>query len=229
MCGRYTVTMTYEELVVRYFIEEANSPFYQPRYNVAPMQVVPAIINDGSRNRLGPLRWGLVPNWAKDQSMAGRMINSKSETLLEKPSFRNLVYRKRCIIPADSFYEWKSFGGKTKQPMRFLMEDERIFSMAGLYDSWVNPDDGEKVSTFTIITTTPNDLVSDVHDRMPVILKQEDEAVWLDRQNTDAGLLLSLLKPYPEQEMKRYPVSNIVGQVKNDTADCIAKVEPLQV
>ncbi|WP_018757511.1 SOS response-associated peptidase [Paenibacillus terrigena] len=228
MCGRYTITMTFDELVVRYFIEEVNDPFYLPRYNVAPMQIVPAIINDGSRNRLGPLRWGLVPNWAKDQRKAGGMINAKAETLLEKPSYRNLVYRKRCIIPADSFYEWKAFGSK-KQPMRFMRRDEGIFSMAALYDSWVNPEDGEKISTFSIITTTPNSLVSDVHDRMPVILRKEDEAYWLDRHQSNPDKLLTLLKPFPESEMMRYAVSSTVGSVKNDGPECVAKVEELKV
>jgi len=227
MCGRYTITMTFDELVVRYFIEEVNDPFYLPRYNVAPMQIVPAIINDGSRNRLGPLRWGLIPNWAKDQRKAGGMINAKAETLLEKPSYRNLVYRKRCIIPADSFYEWKSVGSK-KQPMRFMRRDEGIFSMAALYDSWVNPEDGEKISTFSIITTTPNSLVSDVHDRMPVILRKEDEDYWLDRHQSNPDKLLPLLKPYPESEMIRYAVSSTVGSVKNDGPECVAKVEELK-
>jgi len=227
MCGRFTITMTFEELLLRFYIDEADNSFYLPRYNVAPMQVIPAIINDGSRNRLGPLRWGLVPNWAKDQRKAGGMINAKAETLLEKPSYRNLVYRKRCIIPADSFYEWKAIGSK-KQPMRFMMREEGIFSMAALFDRWVNPEDGEKISTFSIITTTPNSLVSDVHDRMPVILRPEDEAYWLDRHETNPDKLLPLLKPYPESDMKRYAVSSTVGSVKNDSPACIAQVEELK-
>ncbi|WP_152395166.1 SOS response-associated peptidase [Paenibacillus guangzhouensis] len=226
MCGRFTITMTFEELLVRFYIDEADNSFYLPRYNVAPMQSVPAIVNDGTRNRLGPLRWGLVPNWAKDQRKAGGMINAKAETLLEKPSYRNLVYRKRCIIPADSFYEWKAVGSK-KQPMRFMMKDEGIFSMAALFDTWVNPEDGAKISTFSIITTTPNSLVSDVHDRMPVILRKDDEPYWLDRHQTNPDKLLPLLKPFPESTMTRYAVSSTVGSVKNDSPACIAPVEAL--
>lgn len=223
MCGRYTITITFEDLVLRYSAVYTNIPFHEPRYNVAPMQAVPAIIHDGRHNRIGPLRWGLVPSWAKDQSMASRMINAKAETLLEKPSFKHLVSGKRCVIPVDSFYEWKKVGG-AKQPMRFMLKDESIFSLAGLYDSWINPDNGEKVSTFTIITTTPNRLVAEVHDRMPVILKREDEALWLDRHHTNSSQLMKLLQPLPEEDMMCYPVSAQVGNVKNDDSSCIERI-----
>lgn len=227
MCGRYTITMTYEQLVVRYFIEEANNSFYLPRYNVAPMQTVPAIISDGRVNRIGPLRWGLVPSWANEESMASRAINAKAETLLERPSFRNLIYKKRCIIPADSFYEWRTIGRGKKQPIRFMRRDQAIFSMAGLYDQWIRPSDGVKISTFTIITTTPNAMVAEVHDRMPVILQQEDELRWLDRSNTDTQALLSLLRPFPAQEMMSYPVASLVGSVSQDSPACIERVPPI--
>src|SRR5699024_11032815 len=139
--------------------------------NVAPMQWIPAVIHDGKKNRLGSLRWGLVPYWASDQKMASRLINARSETLLERPSFRKLVYRKRCLIPVDSFYEWKEIHGK-KQPIRFMLKDRSIFSLAGLYDSWECPETGQKLHTCTIITTSPNSLIESVHDRMPVILNE---------------------------------------------------------
>lgn len=220
MCGRYTITVSFEELLQRYYIDDTTVPFHRPRYNVAPMQMVPAVINDGRQNRIGQLRWGLVSSWAKDESMAGKMINARAETLLEKASFKKLINRKRCIIPIDSFYEWKKVNGK-KQPMRIMLKDESIFSLAGLYDTWVNPTNGEKVSTFTIITTNPNQLVADVHDRMPVILSRENEGSWLDRENANIGELLDLLKPYPAEEMTAYPVSTMVGNVKNDVPECI--------
>ncbi|RKD22653.1 hypothetical protein BEP19_10365 [Ammoniphilus oxalaticus] len=223
MCGRFTLTGIFDELIIRYGIEYALDPFHDPRYNVAPMQMIAAVIHDGERNRLGQLRWGLVPSWAKDESMASRMINARSETLLERPSFRNLVSRKRCLIPADSFYEWKTINGK-KQPIRFMLEDESIFSMAGLYDSWICPKSGEKISTCTIITTSPNELVADVHDRMPVILRKEDEQKWINGHNTDTAQLLSLLVPFSEAEMKCHTVSPIVGNVRNDGPECIEKV-----
>ncbi|MEW9668081.1 SOS response-associated peptidase [Ammoniphilus sp. 3BR4] len=224
MCGRFTLTVTLEELMLRFGVAEWAGTIYQPRYNIAPMQMIFAIVNDGKKNRLGQLRWGLVPSWAKDEKMAGKMINARSETILEKASFQSLIHRKRCIVPADSFYEWKVANGK-KHPIRFMVRGEDIFSLAGLYDTWINPADGQKVSTCTIITTSPNPLVADVHNRMPVILKKQDEAKWLDRSNTSIEELVSLLTPYPQEGMYAYPVSPIVGNVKNDIPDCIAKVD----
>ncbi|MBZ5753262.1 SOS response-associated peptidase [Metabacillus rhizolycopersici] len=223
MCGRFTLTITFEELVKRYAIEDQGTPFHRPRYNVSPMQQVPAIINDGSKNRLGELRWGLIPSWAKDDKFAGKTINARGETLLEKPSFKNLVYRKRCIIPADSFFEWINVEGQ-KRPIRFLKKDNSIFSMAGLYDTWINPTDGAKMNTCTIITCTPNKLVSHVHDRMPVILKKEDEQKWLQRNEVNVKDLLRLLMPFPTEEMLAYPVSTLVGNVKNEGPECIERI-----
>jgi putative SOS response-associated peptidase YedK len=218
MCGRYTLTVTSEQLIARYDVEEWNHP-YTPRYNIAPGQFITAVIYDGEKNRLGELKWGLVPNWARDASIGYKMINARSETLLEKPAFRNLVNRKRCLIPADGFYEWKRAGDK-KQPMRIMMKNQEIFSFAGLYDTWVSPA-GEKISTCTIITTTPNRLMADIHNRMPVILRRENEAMWLDRSNQNTVELLSLLQSYSSEEMTAYPVPAIVGNVKNDSPECI--------
>lgn len=223
MCGRFTLTPSFGELISWYKINESGEPFHEPRFNIAPMQMVSAVIHDGEKNRLGQLRWGLVPSWAKDDRMAGKMINARGETLLEKVSFKSLVHKKRCLIPADSFYEWKTINGK-KQPMRFMLRNGSMFSFAGLYDSWMNPTNGQKVSTCTIITTTPNSLVADVHDRMPVILKREDEQKWVDKNNTNMEQLMSLLLPYPVEEMKAYPVSTIVGNVKNDLPACIEEL-----
>ncbi|TFE23378.1 SOS response-associated peptidase [Cohnella luojiensis] len=218
MCGRYTIVVSMEELMLRY-LSELPTNRYSPRYNVAPMQNVTAVIHDGEKNKLGELRWGLVPSWASDEKIGSKMINARAETILEKASFKNLIRRKRAIIPADGFYEWKQHGGK-KQPMRITMRDGAIFSMAALYDSWMAPD-GRKLSTFTIITTTPNSLMADIHDRMPVILQPEDEASWLNRDNDDVKQLTGLLRPYSAEAMKAYPVSPIVGNVKNDTPECI--------
>jgi putative SOS response-associated peptidase YedK len=219
MCGRFTITLSIEELMLRYYIDRKTNRYHTPRYNVAPSQMVLAVINDGERNRIGELQWGLIPSWATDQKIGNKMINARNETLLEKASFKNLIYRKRCILPADGFFEWKKQNGK-KQPMRITMKDKSIFSMAGLYDTWQR-EDGIKISTCTIITTKPNHLMRDIHDRMPVILKKEDEEVWLNRSNTNAEELLSLLAPFPAEEMYAYPVSPIVGNVRNDTPECI--------
>lgn len=223
MCGRFTLTVPHEDLLERFGIVEFTDGFHSPRYNVAPTQMVPAVIYDGVNNRFGLLRWGLIPSWAQDGSMAAKTINARAETLLEKPSFKKLIERKRCIIPADSFYEWKQDNGK-KLPVRILMKDERIFGLAGLYDTWIDPSSSQKVHTCTIITTKANPLVKEIHDRMPVILHREDEAIWLDRANSTLADVIDLLQPFPAEHMKLYPVSATVGNVKNDGPDCIMGV-----
>ncbi|RKP50045.1 SOS response-associated peptidase [Cohnella endophytica] len=219
MCGRYTIVVSMEELMMRYLSEVPTTYYRTPRYNLAPMQTVPAVVNDGENNRLGELRWGLVPSWAKDDKIGSKMINARAETILEKASFKGLIRRKRAIVPADGFYEWKKSGNE-KQPMRITMKDGAVFSMAALYDTWQAPD-GRKISTCTIITTTPNSLMAGIHDRMPVILRPEDEAAWLDRGNDDVGLLTGLLLPYEASRMRAYPVSPLVGNVKNDAPELI--------
>lgn len=218
MCGRYTITVSVEQLMMHFFIDQANVPYHVPRYNVAPGQLIPAIVHDGTKNRLGELKWGLVPNWAKDAKIGYKLINARAETVREKPSYRSSFQRKRCIIPADGFYEWKQTG-PNKQPMRIVLRDRSLFAMAGLYDTWIAPD-GSKLSTCTIITTSPNALMQDIHDRMPVILKREDEALWLDRREHNEERLQALLQPYPAEEMEAYPVSPKVGNVKHDDPEC---------
>lgn len=222
MCGRFTITVTLEELMLRYWIGDTTIPFHSPKYNVAPGQQVLAIVHDGQRNRLGELKWGLIPSWSNDPKIGNKMLNARSETVHEKPAFKQLISRKRCIVPADGFYEWqKTASGK--QPMRIVLQDRKLFSMAGLYDIWVSPD-GARVSTCTILTTTPNELMAPIHDRMPVILKPEDEALWLDRKMQDAEQLRRLYVPYPADELEAYPVSTSVGSVKVDEPSCIEPV-----
>ncbi|MCA0753958.1 SOS response-associated peptidase [Paenibacillus sp. N4] len=221
MCGRYTLTVTLEELMVRYMIDETMVPFHRPKYNVAPSQMVLSVVNDGKGNRLGELKWGLVPPWANDPKIGFQMINARSETAAAKPAFGKPLRRKRCLIPADGFYEWKATASG-KQPMRIVLKGGGIFSMAGLYESWLSPD-GAKISSCTILTTAPNALVAPIHDRMPVILRREDELLWLDRSVTDTDTLLPLLQPYDSEEMTAYPVGKAVGSVRND--DC-SLIEP---
>ncbi|MNB76068.1 putative SOS response-associated peptidase YedK [compost metagenome] len=219
MCGRYTITVTLDELMLRYFIEGSPLINYSPKYNAAPVQQIPAVIHDGRRNRLGELRWGLVPSWAKDDRIGSKMINARAETLLEKPAFKGLIPSRRCIIPVDGFYEWKQLQGG-KQPMRITLRDRSIFSLAGLYDIRVDAD-GNRLSTCTIITTEANSLMADIHNRMPVILSPEAEAFWLDRSNKDIPSLLRLLKPYDAAQMTAYPVSAAVGNVRNDYPELV--------
>lgn len=219
MCGRFTLYTNIDHILDYYEIENPVDFDFHPRYNIAPTQWILAIINDGKKNVAGYLRWGLIPSWAKDDKKASWMINARAETLLEKPSFRQLIQRKRCIIPIDGFYEWKQTS-KGKQPMRILMKNQSLFSIAGLYDTWIAPD-GTKISTCTIITTKPNRLVETIHDRMPVILRKEDQRLWLDRRHDNIADILALLKPYEEAEMTAYPVPYIVGNVRNDSPECI--------
>ncbi|MCR8641805.1 SOS response-associated peptidase [Paenibacillus sp. N1-5-1-14] len=221
MCGRYTITVTEEELMLRFSIYGDRRIQYEPRYNIAPGQLLPAIINDGQHNRLGPLKWGLVPNWAKDEKVGFQMINARAETLLDKPAFRVPLLRKRCMIPADGFYDWQQLGrGKEKQPMRIVMKSRSLFAMAGLYDMWV-AEDGRKVSSCTIITTSSNPVVAPIHDRMPVILQPEHEQLWLDRDMHDVAALQKVLVPFPAADMQAYPVSPQVGKVANDNPSLI--------
>lgn len=219
MCGRYTITVTMEELMLRYFTDDSSIVHYAPKFNAAPMQHIPAVIHNGTSNKLGVLRWGLVPSWAKDDKVGSKMINARAESLLEKISFKGLIRSRRCLIPADGFYEWKQQAGG-KQPMRIVMQDRSIFSMAGLYDIWTDAS-GNKLSTCTIITTEANSLMADIHDRMPVILSPETEAQWLDRSNQDIPSLMRLLRPYDAAHMHAYPVSSEVGNVRNDYKELI--------
>ncbi|REE88615.1 putative SOS response-associated peptidase YedK [Paenibacillus taihuensis] len=222
MCGRYTITITMEELMLRYFISQTNAPFHKPKYNVAPGQMIMAIINDGEQNRLGELKWGLVPSWSESPKVGPKMLNARAETAWEKPAFRELIRRKRCIIPADGFYDWRQ-DPDGKQPMRIVRQDRKVFSMAGLYDTWVSQE-GIKLSTCTILTTSPNELMEPIHDRMPVILHEEDEHLWLNRRIQSRAELDQLLIPFPSELMDAYPVAKTVGSVSYDDPSCI---EPL--
>ncbi|KAF4325676.1 hypothetical protein G195_000711 [Phytophthora kernoviae 00238/432] len=221
MCGRFTITDPIEEIMDRYYASIAEGFEYKPNYNAAPMQFIPTIIGSKDGNRLGALRWGLVPNWAKDEKIGNKMINARAETLTEKPAFKRLISSKRCIIPCSGFYEWKK-DGSVKQPMRILMKDDSIFSLAGLYDTWIDPE-GKKVSTCTIITTEPNRLMADIHDRMPVILRPQDEADWLNKES-DKESVLRLLSPYEADEMIAYKVDSAVGNVRNNNEELIKEV-----
>ncbi|QHW34415.1 SOS response-associated peptidase [Paenibacillus rhizovicinus] len=221
MCGRYTITVTLEELMLHYWVADSNVPFQQPKFNVAPGQMVLAVINDGTKNKLGELKWGLVPSWAESIKLGNKMINARSETVWDKPAFRPLMSRKRCIIPADGFYEWQQQDDNRKQPMRIVRRDRKLFSMAGLYDTWTSAE-GIKLSTCTILTTAPNSLMAPIHDRMPVILQREDEATWLDRSMNDPQVLNRLLQPFPAEQLEAYPVGAGVGSVKKDDDSCIA-------
>lgn len=215
MCGRFTLQINMDELLERFQIGVPyESEEYRPRYNIAPTQQVLAVINDGKQNRLGHLRWGLIPSWAKDEKIGYKTFNARGETAAEKPSFRSAFKRRRCLVIADSFYEWVRDGSKKKTPYRIHL-NHQPFAMAGLWEQWKNQK-GEPVYSCTVLTTTPNDLMAEIHDRMPVILDRADEAAWLDPGNSDKEFLQNLIKPYPATEMAAYKVSTEVNRTKNN-------------
>jgi putative SOS response-associated peptidase YedK len=219
MCGRYTQTQELETLQDRFEFEPTDIVL-KPRYNAAPGQDLPVVVEEGSRI-LKLMRWGLVPSWAKEMAIGYKMINARAETLKQKPSFRKSFERRRCLVLADGFYEWrKANGGRSKTPLRFVLKNRKPFALAGLWDTWQKPD-GEVLQSFTIITTESNDLIRPVHDRMAVILRREDEDIWLDSNLRDVDKLTSLLTPYASDEMEGYEVSTLVNSPKNDMPECI--------
>ncbi len=185
-----------------------------PRYNIAPTQVV-AVVFDESPHTLSGARWGLIPSWSRDPGIGTRMINARAETLTEKPAFRNLLKKRRCLVLADSFYEWRKNADGTKTPMRVMLDSGEPFALAGLWDVWKTPE-GDWLKTCTIITTEPNALIALIHNRMAAVLSRESEADWLARDHDDPNFLRSLLQPFPADRMRAYPVSPRVNNVKND-------------
>ena len=217
MCGRFTLTVNADAVAKAFGV--APSLHMEPRYNVAPTQEVVSIVQDETKH-LDLLHWGLIPSWAKEQSIGSKMINARAETLAEKPSFKRLLQGRRCLIVADGFYEWKKEqGGKT--PMYFTLPDHELFAFAGLWDVWKQPD-GQQLRTCTIITTEPNEVAAQVHNRMPVILSKEAQDEWLDPQQHDTHVLQQLLLPYTASAMFVRPVSKRVNSPSYDSADLIA-------
>jgi putative SOS response-associated peptidase YedK len=219
MCGRFTLTVNPADLQDA-FSEYAFPTRFAPRFNIAPTQPVLAIPNDG-KHEADFFLWGLIPMWAKDPSIGSRLINARGETVAEKPSFRGSLKYKRCLILADGFYEWRSIEGrKSKTPYFIHMKDRKPFAFAGLWDSWNGPD-GSQVRTCTIITTEPNELMSLIHDRMPVILHPRDYAKWLDETPQTPDILKPLIKPFPADRMDAYPVTPLVNKPENDSPELV--------
>lgn len=211
MCGRYELKEI-EGLGARF---RANSERLDlsPRYNVAPGQVMPVVVHKGEENSLELMKWGLVPYWAKDPRIGNKMINARAETVLEKPSYRKPLQSKRCLVPVSGFYEWQDTGtGKT--PYHIVLKDEPVFALAGLYDTWIDPQ-GRQLDTYTIITTSANSFMERLHHRMPVILGQETEEMWLDPA-TPISRLVNLMAPFEPEKMLAAPVSQRVNNVRND-------------
>jgi putative SOS response-associated peptidase YedK len=220
MCGRFTLTIDPADLRDAFpglaFPEEMT-----PRYNVAPSQLIAVVANNG-KNQVEFFKWGLVPSWAKDVAVGNRMINARAETLAEKPSFRAAYKRRRCLVLADGYYEWKPVAGqKGKTPMLIKMKSGQPFAFAGLWEAW-HPDQEDAILSCAIITTTPNALMEKIHDRMPVILKPEAYSLWLDPAEQAPDKLAKLLKPFPASQMTAFAVSRLVNDPKRDSPECVA-------
>jgi putative SOS response-associated peptidase YedK len=225
MCGRFRIAQKKEILEEVFAAEDvADDGDWVPRYNVAPGQEI-AIVRQDARSPvrlLSRVRWGLIPSWAKDPAAGFKMINARAETVAEMPSFREPLRFRRCLIPADGFYEWKR-EGKEKLPFCFTLVDESVFAFAGVWDRWKSPQ-GPMVETCSILTTTPNLLLQDIHNRMPVILERDAYDLWLDPGFTKVEGLQPLLKPYPAEAMRRYRVSQRVNHVINDDPECATAI-----
>ena len=218
MCGCYALTSPPEVIAERFnllWVRDVSA-----HYNIAPSQMIPIVRLAAQGRELAFLKWGLIPSWTKDPAIGAGLINARAETIVDKPSFRNAYRRHHCLVPADSFYEWKTIG-KRKQPYCIGMADHTLFGMAGLWEHWLNSA-GERVETVTIITTNANELVGQLHDRMPLIIQPGDYGSWLDASNPKGG---ELLKPFPSELMCYYPVSTRVNKVSNDDAECLEPVE----
>ena len=212
MCGRYTLRTPVDVLAEGFEIEEYPSSL-PPNYNVAPTQEVAAVVEEIEKRKLEIFHWGLIPSWAKDPAIGNKMINARAEPVAEKPSFRSAFKKRRYLILADGFYEWqKTDNGK--QPYHIKMQDDSPFAFAGLWEVWDKY--GEEIRSGTIITTDANDLMNEIHHRMPVILHPEDYAMWLDPNFDEKEPLTTLLKPYPADAMEAYPVSRRVNKPSNN-------------
>jgi putative SOS response-associated peptidase YedK len=234
VCGRFLLATPMRAIAELFGIQEADIlPEWKPRYNIAPMQMVPVIREwekEGARRRtLSLVRWGLVPIWADDPAIGNRMINARAETIASKPAFRQAFSQRRCIIPADGFYEWKKIGPRAKQPMAIVGADRQPLSMAGLWERWRSKDEpGEWLETCTVLTCEPNELLREVHDRMPVILARQDVDRWLDPA-AEGNSVRDLLRPLPSERMMMFPVARHVNTPAHDDARCfepLAQEEP---
>jgi putative SOS response-associated peptidase YedK len=224
MCGRYRLSRR-KQLIEEYFDTVPGEEEWAPRYNIAPTQPVPVIRQHPQepRREMSLVRWGLIPSWATDASGAARMINARSETAATKPAFRDVLRFRRCLIPADGFYEWQRTG-KAKQPFCFEVNEGELFAFAGVWERWKDPS-GEWIKSCSILTTTPNAVTSAVHDRMPVIVDRGDYDLWLDPGMTNVEAASKMLKPCDARLMRSYPVSARINHVTNDDEECSAPIE----
>ncbi|HSR56021.1 MAG TPA: SOS response-associated peptidase [Alphaproteobacteria bacterium] len=223
MCGRYAITSPLEA-IIEAFALKGPRPNLQPHYNAAPSQYLPVIRAGRNGRELVPMRWGLVPSWSKGPDARYSMINARAETVASKPAYRGPFRHQRCLVPANGFYEWKA-GTDGKQPYFITLTTGEPFAFAGLWDQWMSPD-GSEMESFTIIVTAANDVVRPIHDRMPVILGPDTYESWLGEAGAPSRTKLAiLLRPYPAERMRAYPVSRAVNSPANDSAELLEPVE----
>jgi putative SOS response-associated peptidase YedK len=225
MCGRFTITVTMEEVEklceAEFEKQEDELMLFPPNYNASPGQKLPVITNEAP-NKIVNYRWGLIPFWAKDPTIGYKLINARSESILEKPSFKNAFKKRRCLIPADGYYEWDK-KGKEKKPYRITLKNGELFSFAGIWETWTDKSKNQ-IRTFSIITTEANELTKKLHDRMPCILNLEQKSDWLDIDLPEE-VASEMLKQYPSSKMKMYEVSPKVNSPKNNTPDLVKPVK----
>lgn len=228
MCGRFTLTTDAKKLAEAFSEFEPPDMEIGPRYNIAPSQPIAVVANNG-QHKIEFFKWGLIPAWAKDPKIGNRMINARAETLAEKPSFKNAYKRRRCLVLADGFYEWRQRpGARTKTPMYIRLASGEPFAFAGLWEAWQSKETNETVLSCTIITGVPNELIAPIHNRMAVILPRQAYEPWLDPAERNPDQLNGFLKPYPAEEMIAYEVSTLVNSPANDSPQCIEPVETLR-
>jgi len=221
MCGRFSSSSKPEQIKKEFKVAVEDPAIFKPRYNIAPSQMIPIVLDRTGERIVAQLKWGLVPSWAKDALIGSRMINARAETLMEKPSFREAYKSRRCIIPASGFYEWQRAEKGAKQPFYFYLTNKEVFGFAGLWEEWLDKKSSESLETCTIITTEANDVLKPVHDRMPVILKAADYDEWLDTKEANTDKLQKLLAPYPPDEMSSHAVSRAVNSPTFDSPELI--------
>lgn len=221
MCGRYVLHGTYSQLQDHFHTE--NWPDFADRYNIAPSASVPIIRQTPDGRRVTDLlRWGLIPNWSKDLTIGSKLNNARGETVAEKPSFRNAYRKRRCIVPASGYYEWQEVPGEKKQPWYIHLKSDEPMAMGGLWESWTDPASGEIIRTFCIVTVGPNDVMSPIHDRMPVILKREDWPAWFSPE-ADMMKVAGMVGPASAETMEAWPVSRRVSRATEEEAALIER------
>lgn len=227
MCGRFVSKAKKEEIEREFKVEIGSSDLTVPRYNIAPTQFIAAVTEGETSREVSLFKWGLVPHWAKDESIGSKLINARAETLSEKPSFRDAFRSRRCIIPASGFYEWQKTAKGAKQPFYFYLKEKEVFGFAGLWEEWLDKQTGELTETCTIITTEANEVLKPVHDRMPVILKADDYNFWLDEKIKDTSELQNLLVPFDAAKMDSHAVSRSINNPAADSEELITRLNSL--